>query len=168
LVRKFFKLDKNYLLEASQLRCREDLLSELLDRARLAYEERNNPLGLQDLFSEKILQFKPNSLEPLFGFYENLAGIYRYKYGETQLGFLWDGKDHADQYKEDWTEAFRAWTIQLCYQPQFVQAVLDLTVFLAENPAAQLTESRMNAVMLNLFELRIHKSRGIVEQRAQA
>lgn len=168
MVRKFFKLDKNYLLEASQLRCREDLLSGLLDRARSAYEARNNPLGLQDSFSGKIRAFKPVSFEPLYGFYENLAGIYRYKHGENQLGFLWDGKDHADQYREEWTEAFRAWTIQLCYQPQFVQAVLDLTVFLAENPSAQLTEGRMNAVMLNLFELRIHKSRGIVEQRAQA
>jgi hypothetical protein len=72
-------LDKNYLLEASQLRCREDLLSELLDRARSAYEARNNPLGLQDSFSDKIRAFKPVSFEPLFGFYENLAGIYRYK-----------------------------------------------------------------------------------------
>jgi len=161
VVRKFFPLDKNYLLEEAQLRLRDNLLVELIERAKHWYETCNNPLGLRDAFSEKVANYQAQKLEPLYSFYENLAGIYRYKFGETQLGFLWDGKDHVEKYGDDWTEAFQAWTLQLCYQPQFVQAILDLTVFLPDNPQAQLTESRMNAVMLNLFELRIRKNKGI-------
>jgi hypothetical protein len=165
LVRKFFALDKNYLLEGVQLRLQDRLLVELIDRARSSYEQIHNPLGLDDAFSEKISRYLPKNLQPLYTFYQNLAGIYRYKYGENQLGFLWDGKDHADQYGEDWNGAFQVWTTRLCCNPQFVQSVLDLTVFMPENQHTHLAENRMNAVMLELFDVKIHKQKGIVEMR---
>ncbi len=169
MVRKFFPLDKNYLLEETQLRLRDPLLVDLVELTKRKYESIHNPLGLKDSFSEKIAYYRPMNLAPLYSFYENLAGIYRYKFGENQLGFLWDGKDHSEKYQEEWMEAFKAWTLQLCYQGQFVQAVLDVTVFLPDNQHVQLAENRMNAVMLNLFELKIHKNKGIVEmQVAQA
>jgi hypothetical protein len=169
VVRKFFPLDKNYLLEETQLRLKDALLKQLVERAKATYQAVNNPLGLQDTFSEKIANHRPKDLTLLYSLYENLAGIYRYKFGENQLGFLWDGKDHSEKYQEDWTEAFEAWTLQLCFQSQFVQAVLDVTVFRPENRQAHLAENRMNAVMLDLFELKIHKNKGIVEMRvAQA
>ena len=47
----------------------------------------------------------------------------------------------------------------------FAQAVLDLTVFLPEGNPVPLAENRMNAVMLNLFEVRIHKQKGIVKMK---
>jgi hypothetical protein len=163
LVRKFFPLDKNYLLEAAQLRSEKCLLTELVDRAKIKYQEIHNPLGLNDAFSEKIVKYELHNLGPLSVFYQNLAGVYRFKFGETQLGFLWDGKDHADKYEEDWMSTFRAWATRLCDTPQFVQAVLDLTVFLPDNRHVHLAENRMNAVMLGLFELKIHKQKGIVQ-----
>ncbi len=165
MVRKFFPLDKNYLLEASQLRLQESLLLELTEKAKTIYQWCHNPLGLNDAFSEKIASFSPQNLQPLYSFYQNLAGIYRYKYGENQLAFLWDGKDHQEKYQEDWSSAFQEWTDRLCTRPQFVQAVLDLTVFLPENLSAQLAENRMNAVMLDFFEVKIHKSKGIVKMK---
>ncbi|NOT74773.1 MAG: hypothetical protein HOP08_07575 [Cyclobacteriaceae bacterium] len=165
MVRKFFPLDKNYLLEEVQLRLYDRLLSQLTDRARIAYEHIHNPLGLNDVFSERITGFQTENFTPLNSFYQTLAGIYRYKFGETQLGFLWDGKDHEEKYEEDWSSVFQQWTEQLCLRPQFVQAVLDLTVFLPNNPQAHLAENRMNAVMLDLFELKIHKQKGIVEMK---
>lgn len=165
MVRKFFPLDKNYLLEEAQLRLQDSLLSELVDGAKATYQQIHNPLGLNDAFSEKITRYQPQNLKPLHSFYQNLAGIYRYKFGETQLGFLWDGKDHSEKYQDDWECIFRQWTGELCRQIQFVQAVLDLTVFLPQNRQTHLAENRMNAVMLGLFEVRIHKQRGIVEMR---
>lgn len=165
MVRKFFPLDKNYLLEETQLRAQDYLLTELIESAKVAYQQFHNPLGLNDVFTEKIICFKSQNLIPLNSFYQNLAGIYRYKFGENQLGFLWDGKEHTEKYEQDWSRAFRQWTHQLCHQPQFVQAVLDLSVFLPENRQAQLAENRMNAVMLGLFELKIHKQKGILEMR---
>lgn len=165
MVRKFFPLDKNYLLEETQLRQQDCLLHELTDKAKAAYQLIHNPLGLNDAFSEKITQYQPQNLKPLHSFYQNLAGIYRYKYGENQLTFLWDGRDHAEKYREDWSGAFRNWTDRLCLSSQFVQAVLDLTVFVPGNRMAHLAENRMNAVMLGLFEVKIHKNKGIVEMK---
>jgi hypothetical protein len=162
VVRKFFPLDKNYVLEEVQLRLKDRLLTELTEIAKITYQQLHNPLGLNDVFSEKIIAYRLQNLKPLESFYQNLAGIYRYKYGENQLGFLWDGKDHDEKYEEDWSTTFRQWTNQLCNHPQFVQAVLDLTVFLPINRQAHLAENRMNAVMLDLFEVKIHKSKGIV------
>lgn len=165
MVRKFFPLDKNYLLEESQLRLQDRLLFELANDAKTAYQHFHNPLGLNDCFSDRIAQFEPKNLKPLHVFYQNLAGIYRYKFGENQLTFLWDGKDHSEKYEEDWSTTFREWTGRLCFNPQFVQAVLDLTVFLPGNRTAHLAENRMNAVMLGLFEVKIHKHKGIVEMK---
>jgi len=163
VVRKFFLQDKNYLLEEAQLRLQDRLLTILIDQAIAAYQRDHNPLGLNDVFSEKIANYFPQDLSALNPFYQNLAAIYRYKFGEIQLGFLWDGKDHSEKYMEDWSETFHAWTLQLCVHPQFAQAVLDLSVFVPDTSVVHLAETRMNAVMQNQFELRIHKQRGIVK-----
>ena len=165
LVRKFFPQDKNYLLEEAQLRVQDRLLTILIDKAVTAYQRMNNPLGLNDAFSEKIVQYLPKSLNSLYPFYEKLAAIYRFKFGENQLEFLWDGRDHTEQYEQDWAKTFDGWTSLLCLETQFAQAVLDLTVFLPENTMVPLAENRMNAVMLERFEVRIHKRKGIVQMR---
>lgn len=166
MVRKFFPHDKNYLLEDAQLRIRDRLLTKLIDKAVTAYQRAHNPLGLNDAFSERVASYYPTSLTSLYDFYEKLAGIYRFKYGENQLAFLWDGGDHSEKYKLDWSLTFEEWTGQLCQQVQFAQAVLDLTVFLPEKGAfVPLAGNRMNAVMLDQFEVRIHKQRGIVGLR---
>ncbi len=165
MVRKFFPHDKNYLLEETQFRLQDCLLTELIEKAKASYELINNPLGLNDGFSDKIKFYHPQNLKTLYPCYQNMAGIYRYKFGENQLDFLWDGKDHTEKYAEEWSVTFMKWTGKLCMQIQFVQAVLDLTVFLPDNGQVQLAESRMNAVMLGLFELKIHKQKGIVAMK---
>ena len=165
MVHKFFPLDKNYLLEEAQLRMQDRLLTSLVTKAKKAYQLMNNPLGLNDGFSEQIAACPVGNLKPLQAFYQSLAGIYRYKFGETQLEFLWDGRDHSEKYNDEWSAIFHEWTTDLCRRTQFVQAVLDLTVFLPEDRQAQLAENRMNAVMLDLFEVKLHKSKGIVEMK---
>ena len=163
--RKFFPHDKNYLLEEAQLRIRDSLITMLIDKAVITYQRTHNPLGLNDAFSEKIASYYPRSLTSLHDFYEKLAGIYRFKYGDNQLSFLFDGRDHSEKYEEDWSATFDHWTMELCRETQFAQAVLDLTVFLPESGSVPLAENRMNAVMLDRFEVRIHKQRGIVRMR---
>lgn len=105
------------------------------------------------------------NLKPLDGFYHTLAGIYRFKYGQSQLEFLWDGQSHYEKYQRDWTTIFNQWISEFCHHEQFAQAVLDLSVFLPDNRNAQLAENRMHFVMLQFFDLKIHKSRGIVEMK---
>lgn len=164
-MRKFFPLDKNYLLEDVQLRSRDRLLTDLTELARSAYLEIHNPLGLNDSFSEQIRQAPPGDITILHNFYDNLAGIYRFKFGENQLGFLWDGTDHQEKYEQEWSTAFANWTRKLCGRPAFVQAVLDLTIFHDPERPSPMAENRMNAFMQNLFELRIHPRKGIVQRK---
>lgn len=165
MIRKFFPLDKNYLLEQAQLSLQEQLLIALVDEVKAAYQAKHNPLGLKDSFSVKVGDYKPGNLKPLAGFYLNLAGIYRYKHGNNQLEFSWDGRDHLVKYQDDWRAAFMTWIQSYCRQDLFVNAVLDLTVFLPDNRNAQLAESRMNHFILQQFELRIHRTKGIVEMK---
>ncbi len=165
MIRKFFPLDKNYLLEEAQLALQDALLTQLIDVVKIQYELRHNPLGIADSFSERIQKFTPKNVKPLYTFYQNLAGVYRYKFGNSQLEFVWDGRDHFEKYKIDWKETFIKWTSEFCRQELFINAVLDLSVFLPANRHAQLAENRMNHFILKQFELKIHKSRGIVEMK---
>jgi hypothetical protein len=166
VVRKFFPLDKNYLLEQAQYQIQDALLTALLEKVKDHYFLRYNPLGLDDSLSIRIDKFKLKNKKALYSFYENLAGIYRYKFGENQLQFLWDGADHIEKYKSDWAMAFNEWTTVYCQDDLFINAVLDLTVFLPENRNAQLAESRMNHFVLKHFEVKIHKQRGILSINA--
>jgi hypothetical protein len=162
VVRKFFPLDKNYLLEKSQLELQNSLLLEMIETVKEQYALQNNPLGIADSFSSKIASFKPTELGELNTFYELLAGVYRFKFGDSQLEFLWDGTDHFQKYKNDWSATFKHWIKELCLRDQFLQAVLDLTVFRSQTDRPQLAENRTSYVMLNFFELKVHKSKGLV------
>jgi len=165
LVRKFFPLDKNYLLEEAQLALQDALLTELIDQVKYAFQQRLNPLGIMDAFSAKIKNYRCQNLKPLYNFYQNMAGVYRFKYSDNQLEFAWDGRDHSEKYREEWIEAFKQWTTEFCKQELFVQAVLDLTVFLPTNRHADLAENRMNNFMLKQFGVKFHKSKGLVAMK---
>jgi hypothetical protein len=165
LIRKFFPLDKNYLLEQSQVELQPTLLTEMIETVKGHYQIQNNPLGIEDDFSLKIASYKALDLNELNSFYQLLAGVYRFKYGDSQLEFLWDGTDHSEKYKQDWSTTFKLWINELCAQEQFMQAVFDLTVFRTKTDQPQLAESRMNFVMLNFFELKVHKNKGLVQMK---
>ena len=165
MIRKFFPLDKNYLLEEAQLALQDALLTQLIETVKTQYELRHNPLGIIDSFSERIRQYTPKNVKPLHTFYQNLAGVYRFKFGDSQLEFVWDGRDHFEKYKVDWVQTFLIWTSEFCKQELFINAVLDLSVFLPDNRHADLAENKMNHFILKQFELKIHKSRGIVKMK---
>jgi len=165
LIRKFFPLDKNYLLEEAQLALQDTLLSHLIDQVKSEFEQRTNPLGLLDDFSSKIRNYNCQNLKPLYNFYQNIAAVYRFKYSDNQLEFVWDGRDHQQKYKTEWCATFNDWISEFCRQELFVQAVLDLTVFLPDNRHAHLAENRMNNFMLRQFEVKIHKTKGLVAMK---
>jgi len=148
LIRKFFPLDKNYLLEEVQLGLQDTLLTQLTELVKLEFEKRSNPLGLLDEFSLTIKNYKLHNVKTLSNFYQNLAAVYRYKYSDNQLEFVWDGRDHQEKYKAEWKAAF-----------------IELTVFLPENRHADLAENRMNNFMLRQFELKMHKTKGLVAMK---
>ena len=165
MIRKFFPLDKNYLLEEAQLSLQDTLLSRLIDQVKSEFEQRTNPLGLLDGFSLKIKNYKCQNLKPLYNFYQNVAAVYRFKYSDNQLEFVWDGRDHQEKYRADWSATFVEWVTEFCKQELFVQAVLDLSVFLPDNRHAHLAENRMNNFMLRQFEVKMHKTKGLVAMK---
>lgn len=126
---------------------------------------RYNPLGLDDSYSKRIKSFEPKDLDSLNTFYQNLAAVYRYKCGDTQLEFIWDGGEHFEKYKLEWSDAFDQWSAQFFRQELFIKAVLDLTVFLPVNKKVHLAENRMNNFIHQQFEIKIHKTKGILELR---
>lgn len=165
MIRKFFPLDKNYLLEEAQLSLQEKLLTELVEIVKSAFAQRTNPLGLLDDFGLKIKNYQPQNLKPLTNFYQNIAAVYRFKHSDNQLEFVWDGRAHTEKYKEEWSTTFVHWVKEFCKQELFVQAILDLTVFLPQNRHADLAENRMNNFMLKQFEVKFHKSKGLIAMR---
>jgi hypothetical protein len=163
VIRKFFQLDKNYLLENTQLSLQHVLLSALLKKVKKTFELQHNPLLLEDDYFLKIRNHAGDNFSRLHIFYHTLAGVYRYKFGENQLEILWSGQDHPEKYEKEWTEAFDHWTTIFCQNEQFLKAVLDLTVFHSPNIPAQMAENRMNYIILHYFELKIHKNHGFVD-----
>jgi hypothetical protein len=157
---KLFTLDKNYLLKEAQLQQKDHLLTELIIRVRKTYLHEYNPLGLIDDVISKLHTVTPR-LDALNNFYFELAGIYRYKYGENQLEFLFDGTPHLEKYRRDWQRQFRKWTSQYCLNKHFLRAVLEGTILNAGQDTDHLIEIRLKYFLENHFGLRIYKYRGI-------
>lgn len=170
MVRKFFPRDKNYLLEQAQRELQPLLLGRLVKHVIFAHERATNPLGLRDALSEQLHVYSLDDAAPLEEFYLLLAGVYRYKYASNQLEFLWDGQDHREKYRSEWSRFFEETTRVFCRQALFVQGVLHLTVFLPQHTHAALASNRLNQFMQHLiqqhFDVRLHKTRGIVEAKA--
>jgi hypothetical protein len=158
---KLFTLDKNYLLKEAQLQLKSQLLQELIFKVRKTYLKKYNPLGLMDEVIHAIIYTKKPKLNCLSNFYFELAGIYRFKYGENQLEFIFDGSPHIEKYRKDWHRHFRKWSNQFCIHQHFLQAVLEGAILNADSGMDHLIELRLKHFLEQHFGLRIYKYRGI-------
>ncbi len=165
MVRKYFPFDKNYLLEQAQFSQQEPLLHWLIDECKQHYLREHNPLGLMDDTALRISQHQTITDERLTQFYADLCGVYRYRYGENQLEFLFDGTDHTTKYTEDWIRTFKSWSKQLCCSPYFLKTVLEIVVFNQSARKVSLAESRLKSYIEKNFNLRLYIYRGIHEMR---
>ncbi|HMP98348.1 MAG TPA: hypothetical protein PKC24_01115 [Cyclobacteriaceae bacterium] len=166
MLRKYFPLDKNYLLEKAQLSLEPSLIPQIIEIAKKHYQLKYNPLGLEDSSTLRIKKYKLQKTERFLLFYRDLAGIYRFKYGDNQLEFLFDGTDHIQKYKEDWTKTFLDWIEQFCLKEQFLRVVLDLSVYYNEVDKPQLVENRLQSFIPAFFDLKISKHKGILQKSA--
>lgn len=165
MIQKYFPLDKNYILEKAQLDLEQELIIYLIDFSKKFYLDQFNPLGIEDDPIRKIKAHQTEFTDRLEEFYRNLAGVYRYKFGQNQLELLFDGTDHYQKYCSDWYSTYKEWLIDFCLRPNFLKAVLELTVFYPEGRKAELAENRMKAFINQHFELKIYKHKGIVKMR---
>ncbi len=163
--RKFFPFDKNYLLEQAQHEIKKDLLNLLVNRVKEIYLLRYNPLGLMDASIEKIVNTNTYHLTELTELYEEMAGVYRYKFSSNQLELLFDGKDHIEKYKEDWEEAFTTWIMDFSRSKNFLKAILETAIFFPEDRQSQLAYSRLKNFISEQFGIKIYKYKGIVPMK---
>jgi hypothetical protein len=158
---KLFTLDKNYLLKEAQLQTKNPLLKALVSKVRRKYIHEYNPLGLMDEVTHKILHSSEIRLDCLVNFYFEMAGIYRFKYGENQLEFLFDGTPHVEKYKKDWQRQFSKWSSQFCKEKHFLKAILEGCILYPDPQTDRLIELRLKHFLEQQFGLRIYKYRGI-------
>jgi hypothetical protein len=165
--RKFFPLDKNYILEEAQLSLKQSLLQYLVDYVKVEYLMRSNPLGIADDMSTRITSHQSNDFRHLEEFYLCTMGIFRYTYyHDNQLQFLFDGTNDFEKYKREWTDQFKKWTKEFCKQHNFLRAVLDLTVFYPADSPLLMVDNRMNTFITTYFEVKIHPQKGIQKKMA--
>jgi hypothetical protein len=162
VLRKFFPRDKNYILEEAQLSLEQELLHYLVDFVRVEYLLRSNPLGISDDTSRRIERHKGTEFSHLHEFYMNLTGVYRFQhYSDNQLQFIFDGRDDAEKYCEEWSTAFKKWVKDFCKHDTFIRAVLELTVFYPEDYTPQMAGLRMSVFITKFFEVKIDPQKGI-------
>lgn len=167
VLRKFFPLDKNYILEETQLSLKQSLLEHLVDYVKVQYLLSCNPLGLEDEISLKIQRHESKDFRHLEAFYVSAMGIFRYTYyHNNQLQFLFDGKNDSEKYQQEWSVQFKKWTKEFCRNQNFLRAVLDLTVFYPIDSPLLMVDNRMQAFISQFFEVKIHPQKGIVKKTA--
>jgi hypothetical protein len=164
VVRKFFPLDKNYVLEQTQLSLQSHLLEYLVDYVKVQYMLQHNPLGLVDETIARIQQHQSSDFSKLHDFYLNLAGIFRFTfYHDNQLMFIFTGEDPAEQYVTEWTTEFKKWVRAFCRHQNFIMGILELTVFYPKEEEAKFIGERLTTFVSQQFELKIHPQKGIVK-----
>lgn len=164
MVRKFFPLDKNYVLEQTQLSLQSSLLEYLVDYVKVQYLLQHNPLGLVDETIERIQKHQSEDFHKLHEFYINLAGIFRFThYHDNQLTFIFSGEDPADRYEREWAAEFKKWVRSFCQHKNFIMGILELTVFYPKEDEAKFIGERLTTFVTQQFELKIHPQKGIVK-----
>lgn len=163
MVRKFFPLDKNYILEEAQLSLQKSLLSYLLDYVKVEHLMRTNPLGLMDRMSHQITSHSSDDTGQLDEFYHLLAGVFRYLYyQDNQLVFPFDGQEDFARYQKQWSDCFKQWAKGFCEQESFRRAILELTVFYPDDYTPQMSGLRLSAFVSKTFNVKLDRQKQIV------
>ncbi|MFA0961429.1 hypothetical protein AB9P05_06460 [Roseivirga sp. BDSF3-8] len=160
--RKFFPLDKNYILRDAQRQQKQHLLAKTVGLVRQRYFDYYNPLGLIDdtVMRIKAYEVEGANLSFLDEFYETLSGIYRYQFGSNQLELLFDGASHQQKYETDWEQGYTAWLEEFCMKKSFLTAVFEATVFAPEDNAMHMVGRRLKVFLKQYFDINVCHRKG--------
>ena len=125
------------------------------------YNREFNPLGLLDDASVSINEYKLTQTSCLLGIYENLAAIYIFQFGKTQLEIMLDGRSQEDKFKEEWIATFNDWIDQLSSNKSFIKGILKLTVFNDDSRNAFFIENHLKGIINEQFELKVLMRNGM-------
>ncbi|WP_114748289.1 hypothetical protein [Pleomorphovibrio marinus] len=160
MIQKLFPLDKNYLLRQAQASVLDTGLRVMVDELRASYTRLYNPLGLKDDTYLCIISNEDFPHEYVSYIYEQLCGIYRYRYGSNQLEILFDGRSHSDKYQEDWIVQLQEWVRELGNHESYVKSLLRMTLLYDTESRAIFSENRCKSFLNEYFEVKIIKRKG--------
>ena len=162
---RYFPSDKNYLLKTVQAFSKHMLLEKWAGEAYNGYMQQENPLGLEDDFTLSIKTEIPKGTFILEDVYDVLAAVYRYKHGDNQLTFLWDGRTHMEHYDEEWRSIFQQWIVVLCQHKEVYRTIIK----------AAMADTRTNTDFLSItirrfvlkhFNVRLTRSQRLIAMTA--
>lgn len=157
LDQKYFPSDKNYLLKTVQAFSKEALLQEWTKQAYDGYMRNENPMGLEDDFTLYIKTEIKKGISILEEPYDLLAAIYRYKYGDNQLSFLWDGRTHMEYYDELWRDTYLDWTRKVCDKPDVYRSIIKAAMA-EKNVNIDFLKMGIRRALLKSFKVRISRA----------
>ncbi|WP_200975589.1 hypothetical protein [Echinicola sp. 20G] len=160
MIQKLFPLDKNYILRQAQSILEDELVEIMVSELKRSYTLLYNPLGLVDNTYQQIIQTTEFPKDRIKVIYEQLSGIYRFKFGSNQLEFLFDGRSHLDKYQEDWKAHFILWLRELGMHESYVKTMLRMTVLFDTENRAEFAENRCKSFVNEFFQLKIIKRKG--------
>ncbi len=158
---KLFKSDKNIILKKTQYKLRKKLLRDLIFNTIKEYKIKNNSLGIIDNVIESIENYKINNEKEFYYFYNKIAAIYRYKYGNNQLSFIWDGRSHSDYYKEKWIFYFKKEAKHFIKNSSFIKIILKLTALNYQTNKLKTLHYKLSSFIKQRFEIQVFKRKGI-------
>jgi hypothetical protein len=153
----FFPYDKNYILKEAQLKSKELLLNDTVLITRDIFEKLENPMGLVDDFMLELRNENVFDLQSLDKFYELASVIYRFKFGNNQLSFIWDGSSHFEQYQKEWTEKYHQWVFEFAQSKTFRRIILKSCILEKGQNHSMLT-GHLNRFLLSKYNLKVNKN----------
>ena len=155
---KYFPGDKNYLLKTVQAFTKEALMDQWCRHAYQGYSQAENPMGLQDDFTVELQANISRGKFILDEAYDLLAAIYRFKYGDNQLTFIWDGRTHMEFYDETWKETVSEWTQDISRHPEIYRSIVKASLK-SDNENIDFLKGSMKRFILRKFEINLTRSR---------
>ena len=162
---KYFNHDKNYLLKTVQAFSKESLLLDWTSIAYDGYMSMENPLGLEDDFTINLKTEIHKGAYILEEVYDLLAAVYRFRYGDNQLAFVWDGRSHLDYYDEKWKGAFADWIDILSHKNEVYRGVIKAA--LADDKTnTDFLANFVKRIVLSYFDVKLTRSHKLRVQSA--
>ncbi|RJE75424.1 hypothetical protein BGP76_15165 [Reichenbachiella sp. MSK19-1] len=161
LLQQSFEKDKNVILKAAQEVHFDELANLIIKKTIEKYGALFNPLGLVDDTFQKIIDYNYHNTTEIKGIYDNLCVTYRYKNCDNQLEIIWDGTSQEEKYATEWTETLLSWIDDLTYNPSFVKAILQLTVFNDGSRNLTFVRNAIKAIINDHFEIKILTRKGV-------